>query len=72
MIAGMSGNSFRLDNLVSELRNQGLLVTVHSAANETWYVKGDGIYVGYVVTGDELISLKRENRLDLRGVKSLG
>ena len=72
IIAGMSGDFFRVDSLVGELQNQGLIVTVHSASNETWYVKGDGIYVGYVVTGDELVSLKRENRLDLRGVKSLG
>ena len=68
----MSGNSFRFDSLVGELRNQGLIVTVHSASNKTWYVKGDGIYVGYVVTEDELASLKRENRLDLQGVRSLG
>jgi hypothetical protein len=72
IIVGMSGNSFRFDSLVGELRNQGLIVTVHSASNKTWYVKGDGIYVGYVVTEDELASLKRENRLDLRGVRSLG
>jgi len=68
----MPGESLRFDNVVDELRSQGLIVTVHNASNKTWYVKGEGIYSGYVVTGDELIALKRENRLDLRGVKSLG
>jgi hypothetical protein len=68
----MSGNVRRFDEVVSELRNQGLIVTVHSASNETWYVKEDGLYVGYVVTGEELIALRTENRLNLRGVKSLG
>lgn len=68
----MSGNLRKLDELVGELRSQGLIVTVHSASNETWYVKGDGLYIGYVLTGDELIALKTENRLNLRGLKSLG
>ncbi len=67
-----SRNSVRFAAVVGELRDQGLIVSVHSASNETWHVKGDGIYVGYVVTGEELIALKRENRLDLRGIKSLG
>ncbi len=61
-----------VDQVVRELRDQGLTVSVHNASNETWFVKGDGIYVGYVVTGDELIALKGENKLDFRGVKSLG
>jgi hypothetical protein len=62
----------RFDILVDELRNQGLTITIHNPSNETWYIKGDGLYVGYVVTGDELIALKLENRLNLSGVKSLG
>jgi hypothetical protein len=61
-----------VDEIISELRSQGLTVTQHSASNQTWYVKGNGIYVGYVVTGNELIELKRTNKLSLLGVKSLG
>jgi hypothetical protein len=68
----MSVESSRFEGAVDELRNQGLIVNVHNPSNKTWYVKGDGIYVGYVVTGEELLALKRENRLDLSGVKSLG
>jgi hypothetical protein len=60
------------ESLVDELRGQGLIVNVDSVSNQTWWIKGDGIYVGYVVTGEELLALKRENRLDLSGVKSLG
>jgi hypothetical protein len=62
----------KFDGVVAELRSQGLTVTMHSAPNETWYVKGEGIYQGYLVTGQELMALKRSNTLDLRGIKSLG
>jgi hypothetical protein len=48
---------FKVDGIVSELRSQGLTVTQHSASNETWYIKGNGIHLGYVATGDELIEL---------------
>ena len=61
-----------VDGIISELRSQGLTVTQHSASNQTWHIKGNGIYVGYVVTGNELIELKRTNKLSLLGVKSLG
>jgi len=61
-----------VDGIVSELRSQGLTVTQHDATNQTWYIKGNGIYLGYVATGDELIELKRINQLSLLGVKSLG
>jgi hypothetical protein len=62
----------KFDGVVAELRSQGLIVTIHSAPNETWYVKGEGIYQGYLVIGQELMALKRSNTLDLRGIKSLG
>jgi hypothetical protein len=62
----------KVDGIVGELRSQGLTVTQHSATNQTWYIKGDGIYLGYVATGDELIELKRTKNLSLLGVKSLG
>ena len=61
-----------VDGIISELRSQGLTVTQHSASNQTWSIKGNGIYGGYVVTGNELIELKRTNKLSLLGVKSLG
>jgi len=61
-----------VDGIVSELRSQGLTVTQHNATNQTWYIRGNGIYLGYVATGDELIELKRINQLSLLGVKSLG
>ena len=62
----------KFDGVVAELRSQGLTVTIHRAPNETWYVKGEGIYQGYLVTGQELMALKRSDTLNLRGIKSLG
>jgi hypothetical protein len=61
----------KVEGIVSELRNQGLTVRQHSASKKTWYIKGNGTYLGYVATDDELIELKRVNRLSLPGVKSL-
>ena len=58
--------------MVSELRDQGLQVSVHSASNETWFVKGDGIFTGYIATGAELLELKRAEKLNIEGIKSLG
>lgn len=63
---------FQVEGMINELRGQGLTVTQHSAPNATWYIKGDGIYLGYVATDDELIELKRRNKLSLPGIKSLG
>jgi hypothetical protein len=68
----MSMNGSDIVGVLDELKNKGLLVKAHNAMNKTWYIKGDGIFVGYVATSDELIELKRENRLDLSGIKSLG
>jgi hypothetical protein len=67
----MSDNH-KFDGVVAELRELGLKVTVHSALNETWYVKDDGLYVGYIATGAELLELKSANKLNIRGIKSLG
>jgi hypothetical protein len=61
-----------VNHLVEELQAQGLTVKTHNALNSTWFIKGDGIYVGYIATSDELTRLKKEERLDLRGIKSLG
>jgi hypothetical protein len=57
---------------VAELRTQGLTVTIHNVSNKTWFIKGEGIYQGYIATGDELLGLKHENILNLDGIKSLG
>ena len=62
----------KYDDAVGELREQGLNVAVHSVLNETWYIKGDGIYIGYVASGDELLELKKANKLNINGIKSLG
>jgi hypothetical protein len=62
----------RFDSVVGELRKQGLDVTVHNGANETFYIKAEGIFAGYVVTGTELLELKSENNLNIRGIQSLG
>ena len=61
-----------ISEVVAELRSQGLTVTLHNPSHQTWYIAGDGIYEGYVATGDELVELKRKNALTLRGVRSLG
>ncbi len=45
---------------------------VHSELNETWYIKGDGIFVGYIASGAEMLELKRADKLNLAGIKSLG
>ena len=58
--------------ILLELEAQGLTVKTHNARNGTWFIKGDGIYLGYIATSDELITLKDENRLNLRGIQSLG
>jgi lipid-binding SYLF domain-containing protein len=65
-------NDYRFDGAVAELRKQGLVVTVHNPANETFYIKAEGIFAGYVVTGTELLELKRANSLNIRGIESLG
>ena len=60
------------DGIVDELEQQGLLVKTHNELNHSWFIRGEGIFQGYVVTSDELIELKRVNRLNLYGIKSLG
>jgi hypothetical protein len=62
----------RLDGILEELESQGVLIKSHNESNRTWFVKGEGIFTGYVVTSEELIELKRVDRLNLHGIKSLG
>jgi len=61
-----------LDAALSELRTQGLTVRLHSLQNNTWHIADGGLYSGYVASGDELVELRRANKLSIRGIKSLG
>jgi hypothetical protein len=61
-----------LDDVLAELRDQGLQVTLCNALNETWYIKDDGIFTGYIASGAELLELKSANKLNIRGIQSLG
>jgi hypothetical protein len=40
--------------------------------NETWYIKGEELYTGYIASVAELLELKAANELNIRGIKSLG
>jgi predicted peroxiredoxin len=62
----------KFDDVLAELREQGLQVTLCSALNETWYIKDDGIFTGYIASGAELLELKSANQLNIRGIQSLG
>jgi hypothetical protein len=70
--AEVTSNNHEFDGVVAELREQGLTVTVHSALNQTWYVKGDGVFSGYIASGAEMLELKRAKKLNICGIKSLG
>ena len=61
-----------VNEALTELRQQGLTVRVHSAQDNTWHVADGGLYSGYVVSGDELIELRRAKKLNIRGIKELG
>ena len=65
-------NKNKFDGVLAELREQGLEVTVCRALNETWYIKSDGLFTGYIASGAELLELKSANKLNIRGIKSLG
>ena len=60
------------DVVLAELRNQGLTIRLHSRLNNTWHVQNGGLYSGYVVSVDELIELKKANKLNIHGIKDLG
>ena len=68
----MSLNKNKFDGVLAELRDQGLQVTLCKALNETWYIKDDGIFTGYIASGAELLELKSRNKLNIRGIQSLG
>ena len=68
----MTSSGRSIVGILNELEGQGLSVKTHDVHNGTWFIKGEGIFLGYIATTDELIALKEENRLDLDGIKSLG
>ena len=68
----MSLNKNEFEGILAELREQGLQVAVCSVLNETWYIKDDGIFTGYIASGAELMELKSANKLNIGGIKSLG
>jgi hypothetical protein len=61
-----------LDAALTELRKQGLTVGLHSRQNDTWHIADGGVYRGYIASGEELIELKRTDKLNIRGIKDLG
>jgi hypothetical protein len=70
--AEMTSNDRKFDGVVADLREQGLTVTLHSALNHTWYVKGEGLFNGYIASGTEMLELKCARKLNIHGIKSLG
>jgi hypothetical protein len=61
-----------LDAALSELRKQGLTVSSHSRQNDTWHIADGGVYRGYIASGDELVELRKTDKLNIRGIKDLG
>jgi hypothetical protein len=61
----------RIAGILNDLETQGLSVRFHTELNNTWFFNGHGTFLGYLATGDELIELKRVQRLNLSGIKSL-
>jgi hypothetical protein len=61
-----------LEAALAELQKQGLTVRLHSVQNNTWHVSDGGLYSGYVASGDELVELRRANKLSICGIKDLG
>jgi len=67
----MAIQNYERDAALAELQEQGLTVRLHSAEKDTWHIAAGGLYSGYVVSGDELIKLKKANKLNIRGIRSL-
>ena len=69
--ARMINYSSRIANILNGLELQGLAVRFHGELPNTWFIDGQGTFLGYLATGDELIELDRSNRMNLCGIKSL-
>jgi hypothetical protein len=61
-----------LEAALAELEKQGLTVRLHSGQNNTWHIADGGLYSGYVVSGNELVNLRKAKKLTIRGIKDLG
>jgi hypothetical protein len=59
------------DAALAELQEQGLTFRSHSTENDTWHIADSGLYSGYVVSGDELVELKKAKKLNIRGIRNL-
>jgi len=67
----MAIQNYERDAALAELQEQGLTVRLHSAEKNTWHISDGGLYSGYVVSGDELIELKKAHKLNMPGIRSL-
>ena len=61
-----------LEAALTDLQRQGLTVRLHSGENNTWHISDGGLYSGYVASADELVTLRRADKLNIRGIKDLG
>jgi hypothetical protein len=68
----MASGIQELDAALAELQTQGLTVRLHSGQNNTWHIADGGLYSGYIASGDELVELRRANKLNIRGIRELG
>jgi hypothetical protein len=68
----VSLNANRLDGVLSELREQGLELSLCGVVHETWYIKDSGLFPSYIASGAELLALKSANQLNIGGIQSLG
>jgi len=68
----MASGILELDAALAELQTQGLTVRLHSGQNNTWHIADGGLYSGYIASGDELVELRRANKLNIRGIRDLG
>jgi len=68
----MASGILELDAALAELQTQGLTVSLHSGQNNTWHIADGGVYSGYIASGDELVELRRANKLNIRGIRDLG
>ena len=68
----MASGILELDAALAELQTQGLTVRLHSGQNNTWHIADGGLYSGYIASGDELVELRRANKLNIRGIRGLG
>jgi hypothetical protein len=59
------------DAALAELQEQGLTVRLHSSEKNTWHIADGGLYSGYVVSSDELIELKKADKLNIHGIRDL-